>query len=65
MERRQARGAQWGNACGGSNMAGGLIMGLVVIAVGVLFLLRNVGIVYFEDIWQFWPVILIAIGISK
>jgi Domain of unknown function (DUF5668) len=64
MERRQAR---WGqrSACGGPNAAGGLIIGVAVIAVGVLFLLRNVGIVYFEDIWQFWPVILIVIGISK
>jgi hypothetical protein len=36
-----------------------------VIAVGVLFLLRNVGIVYFDDLWQFWPVILIVLGLSK
>lgn len=60
MERRQAR-----SSCGGPNPAGGLIIGLVVIAVGVLFLLRNVGILYFDDIWQYWPVVLIVIGISK
>lgn len=33
--------------------------------MGVLFLLRNVGILYFDDIWQYWPVILIVFGISK
>jgi predicted membrane protein len=42
-----------------------MVMGLAVIAVGVLFLLRNVGVLYFDDIWQYWPVILIVVGISK
>ena len=65
MERRQERWAQRGNACGGPNAAGGMIIGLGVIAVGVLFLLRNVGIVYFDDLWQYWPVILIVVGLSK
>jgi hypothetical protein len=64
MERRQERWARR-SACGGPNAATGMIMGLAVIAVGVLFLLRNVGILYFDDIWQYWPVILIVIGISK
>jgi len=64
MERRQARWDQR-NACSGPNASGGLIIGLCVIAVGVLFLLRNVGILYFDDIWQYWPVILIVLGISK
>ena len=64
MERRQAR---WGHGStyGGPNATGGLIIGVCVIAVGVLFLLRNVGVLYFDDIWQYWPVILIVIGISK
>jgi hypothetical protein len=64
MERRQARWAQR-SACGGPNATGGLIVGLLVIAVGVLFLLKNAGILYFDDIWQYWPVILIVFGISK
>jgi hypothetical protein len=65
MERRQARWAQRSGACGGPNATGGMIIGLAVITVGVLFLLRNVGVLYFDDIWQYWPVILIVIGISK
>ena len=65
MEQRQERWARRGNACGGPNATGGMIIGLAVIAVGVLFLLRNIGIVYFDDLWQFWPVILIVIGLSK
>lgn len=65
LEQRQERWARRGNACGGPNAAGGMIIGLGVIAVGVLFLLRNVGIVYFDDLWQYWPVILIVVGLSK
>jgi len=64
MERRQERWARRGSMCG-PNATGGMIIGLGVIAVGVLFLLRNVGILYFDDIWQYWPVILIVVGISK
>jgi len=64
MERRQERWARRGTVCG-SNATGGMIIGLGVITVGVLFLLRNVGILYFDDIWQYWPVILIVVGISK
>jgi len=40
-------------------------VGIVIIAVGALFLLQNLGVVYVQEIWQFWPVILIALGISK
>jgi hypothetical protein len=65
MERRQERQARRGAACGGANAAGGMVIGLAVVAVGVLFLLRNVGIVYFDDLWQYWPVILIVVGVSK
>ena len=64
MERRQARWGH-GSSCSGPNATGGLIIGLAVIAVGVLFLLRNVGVLYFDDIGRYWPVILIALGISK
>ncbi len=66
-ERMQRRQERWDRrrACGSPNPASGLVIGLCVIAAGVLFLLRNAGILYFDDIWQYWPVILIVIGISK
>ncbi len=60
-ERRQQRR----DAYGGPNAAGGMIIGLGIIALGVLFLLRNVGVVYFDNIGQYWPVILIVLGLSK
>jgi predicted membrane protein len=61
-ERRQERWAQK-RAC--INPMGGMIWGLLLIGGGLLFLLRNLGIVYFENIGQYWPVIPIAIGLGK
>jgi LiaF transmembrane domain len=62
MERRQQQRDAWGSR---PNPAGGMIIGLGILTVGVLFLLRNVGVLYFDDIGQYWPVILIVVGISK
>jgi hypothetical protein len=43
----------------------GLIPGVIVIGIGVLFLLDNFHIVYVSDLWRFWPVALIATGLVK
>jgi len=40
-------------------------VGFAIMAFGLLFLLRNLNIIYFDNIWQYWPVILIVIGGSK
>jgi len=42
-----------------------LIPALVVIGIGVLFLLGNLGIVIVHDWFDYWPVILIAVGLVK
>ncbi len=42
-----------------------LLLGVFVIAVGVLFTLDNLGLVRAEGYLQFWPVALIAIGLLK
>jgi predicted membrane protein len=42
-----------------------LIVGLAIVAVGVGLLLDNMGIYSIGSIWQYWPVILIALGLSK
>lgn len=57
FERRHARGY--------SNPLSGAIWGLALIGIGGLFLLRNMGILFFDNIWSYWPVILIALGVSK
>jgi len=43
----------------------GVIFAVIIIALGVLLFLDNLGLFRFHDIWQFWPVALIALGVSK
>lgn len=41
--------------------------GLIVIAVGVVLLLNNLGIVpwsYWQEAWKYWPVLVILAGLS-
>ena len=43
-----------------------LVWGLILIAVGVLFLLQNVlNIEVWDYAWKFWPLILILWGAQK
>lgn len=58
-ESRIARRRQCGRG------EGRMVMGLVVVAIGVLFLLENLGLVYVRNIWEFWPVILIVFGLAR
>ena len=44
---------------------GRLVMGLIVISIGVLFLLENLGYVYVHNLWEFWPVILVVLGVAR
>jgi hypothetical protein len=48
-----------------STNATGLLPGLMVAAVGLLFLLNNLNILPARNLWAYWPVILIVIGVSK
>jgi predicted membrane protein len=43
----------------------GIFFGAIVIAAGCLLLLDNLGIVRFHDFWQYWPVLLVAYGVSR
>ncbi len=43
----------------------GLIFGLAIVAIGVLFLLDNFSGVPVGAVWGYWPIILIAVGLSK
>ena len=40
-------------------------LGLVVIAVGVLFTLDKLGYVNAGEFWEYWPVLLIGVGIGR
>jgi len=42
-----------------------LLWGMVLITLGVLFTLNNVGYIDISSLWRFWPLILIALGITR
>jgi predicted membrane protein len=41
------------------------VWGIIVLLLGVLFLLENLGFFYVRNLWHYWPVILIGMGIAK
>lgn len=43
----------------------GLVPGAVILAIGAIFLLNNMGIVNAGHFFQFWPLILIFAGLAK
>ncbi len=43
----------------------GIFFGAIVVAIGCLLLLDNMGIYRFHDVWQYWPVLLVAWGVSR
>jgi predicted membrane protein len=49
----------------GRGTQGGFVAGLVVVAIGVILLLDQEGIVRAWDVWRFWPVVLIAFGLAR
>ena len=68
-ERREERRERWRQGWGDGRprhgwMARGMV-GLIFIALGALFLLSNLGIFYVDNLWEFWPVILIVLGVAR
>jgi hypothetical protein len=43
----------------------GLLPGLVLIFLGTLVLLGHMGIISFDRVWRFWPLILIVAGVAR
>jgi len=43
----------------------GIIPGMILLTIGVVFLLDHMGLIHADSLWRFWPVILIAIGLRK
>ncbi len=62
QERWTRRQGRWGPR---NSPAHSVVLGAIVIAIGVVFLLDNLGIVRISDVWQYWPVILIAAGVFR
>lgn len=69
MARWEERRARW-EARSAQNTTfrsgfGGAFIGLILAGIGVLLLLQNLGIIVVEDLWDYWPVILIVLGLLK
>jgi len=45
--------------------SGGLVIGLILAGIGAVLLLQNFGFFANQDLWDFWPVILIVAGIVR
>jgi membrane protein DedA with SNARE-associated domain len=45
--------------------SGSLLWGIILIVVGGIFLLEQFDIDVFDQVWRFWPVILIVWGANK
>lgn len=63
--RRMARFSHGGVYAGHGGPHGHIIFGSIILLIGILFLLENLGIFYVGQLWQFWPVILIAVGVAR
>jgi hypothetical protein len=49
----------------GPSMTGRMALGMVVVTLGVIWTLDNLGIIESGPILRWWPVVLIAIGLAK
>ena len=64
-ERRAARQARREARSAGRGMTSQVLMGVLVIAVGLLFLLDNLDIIDVHDALAFWPLVFIFAGVAK
>ena len=63
-DRIRERSLRWERRHRRRSPLGGIVFGTAVVAIGVLFLLQNLGVLYVDEVWQYWPVLLMAVGIS-
>ncbi len=63
MQRMQWRmqRAQWRSQHPGGGHA---FAGLILLLIGSIFLLNNLGVFYIEDVRKYWPVLLIVAGVA-
>ncbi len=42
-----------------------IVLGLIVILLGIMFTLENLGFIYARDFLKFWPILLVVYGVSR
>ncbi len=45
--------------------ANGFIPGIILVIVGTIFLLDHMGIIRGEELWKFWPLAIVGVGLLK
>ena len=65
MEMKRARWEERRARGGYHSASSGIFFGAIVVAIGCLLLLDNLGIIRFHDISQYWPALLVAWGVSR
>lgn len=48
-----------------SRRSGAIVAGLVILGIGIGLLLENVGLLPRNNMWQYWPMILVVLGAVK
>lgn len=38
--------------------------GVILILIGVFFLATNFGLIHWGSLWKFWPLVLVAVGVT-
>ncbi len=52
-------------ADGGVRGGGRFVPAIALVAIGGIFLLNNLGLIHFSDVWRYWPILLIVAGLRK
>jgi predicted membrane protein len=67
-QKQEARRARWEDRMAGRSYRSGshgISFGLIVAVIGFVLLLDNLGFVRLHDVWQYWPALLVAYGVSR
>jgi len=63
-EARRGYNRAVGEARPGARNAGTMALGILLVAIGLLFLLDSLGVIEGVGFAEFWPLLLIAVGVA-
>jgi predicted membrane protein len=62
IDERMRQARRRGGLAGGSEK---YMVGIILILVGVAFLLDHMGVIHLGNVWNYWPMILVLMGIGR
>ena len=63
MDRFEERMARRRDRWHGRSGLSGMLFGGLVVVVGLLMLLDNLNIIRFHDLWRYWPLVVVILGL--